>query len=256
MAAVSTPDSAPHLFICFSSKDEAVARDVVQHLESKGLTCWISVRDVPPGQNYQETIVEAVESAKGLVFLFSENSAQSGEIKKELSLAGNVNIPVFPLRLTPVTPTGALRYELATRQWIDLFGNPSQALNKLTDTIKRALSPPAPGEAKPAGIPAEGAPALAPHISAAASAAPAREKKKPSPKKRAPILAADSEEFEAVRALLARHIGPIAKVFVQKASGEAANLDAFCERLAGHVPSPADRATFLKAVKARLSAGR
>jgi hypothetical protein len=256
MAAVSTPVSASHIFICFSSKDEAVARDVVEHLEGKGLTCWISVRDVPPGQNYQETIVEAVESAKGLVFLFSENSAQSGEIKKELSLAGHVNIPVFPLRLTPITPTGALRYELATRQWIDLFGNPSQALNKLADTIKRALSPPAPGDAKPPSAPADSAPAPAPapHASATAGGAPAPEKKKP--KKRAPILAADSEEFEAVRALLARHIGPIAKVFVQKASGEAGNLDAFCERLAGHVPSPADRATFLKAVKARLSAGR
>ena len=256
MAAVTTPLSTPHVFICFSSKDEAVARDVVRYLEGKGLTCWISARDVPAGQNYQETIVEAVESAKGLVFLFSENSALSGEIKKELSLAGNVNIPVFPLRLAPIMPTGALRYELATRQWIDLFGNPSQALNKLADTIKRALSPAAAGEARPTSVPAEGAAAIASHAAAAAGAAPAPEKKKPSPKKRAPILAADSEEFEAVRALLARHIGPIAKVFVQKASSEAANLDAFCERLAGHVPSPADRATFLKAVKTRLSAGR
>ena len=256
MAAVSPPVPAPHIFICFSSKDETVARDVVRHLEGKGLTCWISVRDVPPGQNYQETIVEAVESAKGLVFLFSENSAKSGEIKKELSLAGNANIPVFPLRLAPIMPTGALRYELATRQWIDLFGDPSQALNKLADTIKRALSPPVPGEEKPASAPAESAPALTPHASAAAGGAPVPEKKKPSPKKRTPILAADSEEFEAVRALLARHIGPIAKVFVQKASSEAANLDAFCERLAGHVSSPADRASFLKAVKARLSAGR
>ena len=151
---------------------------------------------------------------------------------------------------------------MATRQWIDLFGDPSQALNKLADTITRALRHPAPNLAvsdqKSGGGPAEGVTAQVPAMpsSTVTPAAPFSEKKKPSPKKRAPILAADSEEFEAVRALLARHIGPIAKVFVQKASGEAANLDAFCERLAGHVPSPADRATFLKAVKARLSAGR
>src|SRR5437016_3203139 len=113
MAAVSpTASNTSHIFICFSSKDEAVARDVVQYLETHGVPCWISLRDVPPGQNYQETIVEAVESARGLIFLFSENSSKSGETKKELSLAGAANIPVFPLRLAPIVPTGALRYEL------------------------------------------------------------------------------------------------------------------------------------------------
>ncbi len=38
-----------------------------------------------------------------------------------------------------------------------------------------------------------------------------------------------------MRALLARHIGPIAKIFVQKAATEARSLDEFCERLAAHV---------------------
>jgi delta 1-pyrroline-5-carboxylate dehydrogenase len=250
MAAVNTPVSAPHLFICFSSKDEAIARDVVRYLEGKGLTCWISVRDVPAGQNYQETIVQAVESARGVVFLFSENSGKSGETKKELSLAGAENIPVFPLRLAPIVPTGALRYELATRQWIDLFEDPMEALAKLAETINRTLSHVTLSRAlTQAAVPAE-----EDHLPAlAALPSPVQTQAK---QKRAPIVAADSAEFEAVRALLARHIGPIAKVFVQKASSEAANLDAFCERLADHVTSPADRAVFLKAVKARLSVGR
>ena len=119
-------ENTSHIFICFSSKDEAVARKVVQFLEAEGLKCWISSRDVPPSQNYQETIVRALELAKGIVFLFSESSSASGEIKKELSLAGGA--PVFPLRLSPVLPSGALRYELATRQWIDMFPDPEQAL--------------------------------------------------------------------------------------------------------------------------------
>lgn len=235
---------ASHVFICFSSKDEAVARNVVQSLEDEGLTCWISVRDVPPGQNYQETIVAAVEGAKGLVFLFSENSSQSGETKKELSLAAAANVPVFPLRLAPILPTGALRYELATRQWIDFFNDPQQALARLARTIRRALDGSAGTTLEP--------PALLDSPAAPAPPAPAKKRSR----KRAPIVAADSAEFEAVRALLARHIGPIAKVFVQKASSEAENLDAFCERLATHVPSPADRATFLQAVRSRLAAAR
>jgi hypothetical protein len=73
-------EDTSHIFICFASKDEAVARGVVQSLEAEGLKCWISSRDVPVGQNYQETIVRAIEQAKGIVFLFSESSSASGEL--------------------------------------------------------------------------------------------------------------------------------------------------------------------------------
>jgi hypothetical protein len=251
MAVVTPPASASHVFICFSSKDEAIARDVVRSLEDQGLTCWISVRDVPPGQNYQETIVAAVESAGGLVFLFSENSSASGETKKELSLAAAANVPVFPLRLAPILPTGALRYELATRQWIDLFEDRKQALSKLASTISRSLSGPASDQAD---LPSGEAPSRRDSPIQTVPEPPTPAKKRT--RKRAPIVAADSDEFEAVRALLARHIGPIAKVFVQKASSEADSLDAFCERLASHVPAPADRAAFLQAVKSRLATAR
>src|SRR5882724_4825119 len=99
------------IFVCFSSKDEAAARRVVSFLEGRGVRCWISARDVEPGQNYQESIVQALEAAKAIVFLFSENSNKSGEIKKELSLGSSESIAVIPLRLAPVLPSGALRYE-------------------------------------------------------------------------------------------------------------------------------------------------
>jgi TIR domain len=229
------PETASHIFICFSSKDEAVAREVVDVLESEGLKCWISVRDVPPGHNYQETIVQALEGATGVVFLFSEHSNKSGEIKKELSIGASIDIPVFPLRLSPITPTGALRYELAIRQWIDLFPHRRHALMKLVETIRRAIDAPGGG---------------APRMPQPAKRAPA---KKAARAPRAPIIEPGSEDFEAIRALLARHVGPIAKVLVAKAATESATPDEFCERLAAHVPAAADRAPFVQALRARLT---
>jgi hypothetical protein len=240
-----------HIFVCFSSKDEAVARDVVEFLEDAGLKCWISLRDVPPGHNYQETIVHALEAARGIVFLFSESSSKSGEIKKELSIGGSINTPVFPLRLSPITPTGALRYELATRQWIDIFPDRERALGKLVDTINRVLEAPA-GEGEDAGAITE-APAMA--ASAPVAVAPAPAKKRSRAPARKPVVAPDSQEFEAIRALLAHHIGPIAKVLLQKAATEARTPDDFCERLAAHVGAPSARAAFVQAVRARLAAG-
>jgi hypothetical protein len=236
--AVSAGSS--HLFICFSSKDEAVARGIVEFLEGRDLKCWISLRDVPTGQNYQESIVQALEAAQGIVFLFSEHSNRSPEIKKELSIGGAINVPVFPVRLSPITPSGALRYELATRQWIDIFPDAQQALAKLAETIHKVLADPAAAESEVLMRPASPSPAAAPP--------PPKKKTKP----RAPLVAPDSQEFEATRALLARHIGPIAKVLVQKAAAEARSLDEFYEQLAAHVRAPNDRAAFLQATRARL----
>ncbi len=138
-------EPASHLFICFSSRDEAVAREVVEVLEANGLACWISLRNVSAGQNYQEAIVQAIEAALGIVFLFSESSSKSGEIKKELSIGASLNVPVFPVRLSPVLPSGALRYELAIRQWIDIFPERRDALGRLAETIKKTIAAPPTG---------------------------------------------------------------------------------------------------------------
>lgn len=232
-----------NIFICFSSKDEAIARQVVAFLESKGHACWISVRDVEPGQNYQESIVTALEASKAIVFLFSENSSRSGEIKKELSLAGADNIPVIPLRLSPITPSGALRYELSTRQWVDAFPDPEAAFGKLLISVKDALRAPA-RSAAPATTVETSAPrkTRASKKVAAAPAAP-----------RAPIVATGSPEFEAVRSLLVRHVGPIAKILVQKAATDAKSAEDFCEQIAAHVSKPADRAALLAALRTQLS---
>src|SRR5262249_39702781 len=135
------------IFICFSSKDEETAREVVDFLEARELKCWISSRDVAPGQNYQEAIVEAIGASKVLIFFFSDFSSKSDEIKKELSLASSRGAVVIPLRLSPVLPTGALQYELATRQWIDIFPDRDEALERLVRAATEGLRPRAVGAA-------------------------------------------------------------------------------------------------------------
>jgi TIR domain-containing protein len=241
-----------HIFICYSSKDEAIAREVIHFLEANELTCWISSRDVHSGQNYQEAIVGALERAKGIIFLFSESSSASGEIKKELSLAGGLNTPVFPLRLSPVTPRGALRYELATRQWIDIFPDREEALGRLVETIRKVLGDAATAErdGADASPTAAAAPGMVDSPPVPTAPSPAKRRTRAA---REPIVAPGSQQFEAIRTLLARHIGPIARVIVQKAATEARTPDDLCQRLAAHVSAPSDRAAFLQAARAQLA---
>jgi formylglycine-generating enzyme required for sulfatase activity len=239
-------EDSSHIFICFSSKDDAVARAVVQFLEAQGLKCWISLRDILPGENYQESIVLALEQAKIIVFLFSKSSNASAEIKKELSLAERLKKPVFPLRLSPIMPRGALRYELATRQWIDIFPDRQQALRKLVETIRNIPHDPAATEDDAVRASPMATIQSSTVDNAAAPGEPAAADERARAERR-PVIMPGSQEFEAIRVLLARHIGPIAKVLVQKAAVEACAPDDLCERLAAYVIAPSDRAAFLEA---------
>jgi hypothetical protein len=241
----------PDIFICFSSKDLKVAREVAQFLEARRLKCWLSSRDVGGGENYQEAIVDQIQASKVLIFLFSENSNRSGEVRKELSLAGSMGAAVIPLRLDDITPAGGLRYELATRQWIDAFEDREAAFGRLSQAVRQALTtvPSRRGASEPA-------PRTHSAKAPAAQAAPAMsEAVLPPQPAHAPLVVSGTEQFEAVRTLLARHIGPIAKICIQKAASEAQSVDDLCERLAAQVRDPADRSAFLKAARVRLAAG-
>jgi hypothetical protein len=111
----------PAIFITYSSKDQKVARSICSALENRGLRCWISSRDIKPGQNFQEQIVKAIRAAKIMVLVFTAHANNSNEIKKELALASQNNLIVIPVRIEDVAPNDAFAYELATRRWIDLF---------------------------------------------------------------------------------------------------------------------------------------
>jgi hypothetical protein len=130
------------VFISHSSKDQAVARTVCAALESRGLTCWIACRDVGPGENFQDAIVTAIRSAKVMVLVFSENANNSTEIKKELALASQHRIAVIPARVEDVAPVAALAYELATRQWINLFDDWETEIETLSDRVRKIVAPP------------------------------------------------------------------------------------------------------------------
>ena len=130
--------SAP-IFISYSSKDRDMAETICRALEARGHQCWISCRDVPPGQNFQEAIVQALRSAQVMLLVFTANANNSDEIKKELVLAGRHRVTVVPIRVEDVTPNDAFAYELATRQWIDLYSDWEKEIERLAVRIGQIL---------------------------------------------------------------------------------------------------------------------
>ncbi len=148
--------SAP-IFISYSSKDQDIAETIYRALEARGQACWIACRDVAPGENYQEAIVRALRDAKVMLLVFTSNANNSDEIKKELVLAGRHRVTVVPVRVEDVVPNDAFTYELATRQWIDLFKDWERQIgilaNRLGDILQNAKPGEPAGAAAPAPIP-------------------------------------------------------------------------------------------------------
>ncbi|WP_165498123.1 SUMF1/EgtB/PvdO family nonheme iron enzyme [Siculibacillus lacustris] len=123
------------VFISFSSKDIRLAEIIREKIETSGPRCWISSRDVAPGDNYQAAIVEAIRRARVMVLVFSSNANASHEISKELALASQNELTVIPARVEDVVPSDAFRFELATRQYIDLFRDWDAALDRLVKRV-------------------------------------------------------------------------------------------------------------------------
>jgi len=93
------------------------------------------MRDVAPGANYQEAIVQAIRDARAMVLVFSAAANKSDEIKKELSLASRYRVPILTIRIENVEPSDAFAYELSTRQWIDALADWDRSIDLLTGRI-------------------------------------------------------------------------------------------------------------------------
>jgi hypothetical protein len=74
--------SAP-IFISYSSRDQKVAETICDALQARGYACWISCRNIGPGENFQESIVKAIRSAKLMLLVFTSNANNSTRSKRK-----------------------------------------------------------------------------------------------------------------------------------------------------------------------------
>ena len=142
------------VFVSYATADRKDALAVCKAIERRGLKCWISTRDVEPGENYQESIVRALRASRAMVLVFSDAANNSDEIKKELSLASRYHIPVMALRIEDVEPSDAFAYELSTRQWIDAFESWDKSIDALVRKIGQVAAPDTPRRTEGTSAPA------------------------------------------------------------------------------------------------------
>ena len=127
---------ARHVFISHSSHDKETADTVCQFLENQGIVCWIAPRNVPPGARYGAAIVDAIEDALAIVFIFSEHSDDSEQVMNEIERSVSKRKPIFPLKISPIKPSSELEYFISRRHWLDMTNAPLDTiLQQLADAL-------------------------------------------------------------------------------------------------------------------------
>jgi len=126
-----------HIFITHSNKDEAKASRIRDLLENEGIKCWMAPRDIPVGEEWAEAILNGIESASGMLLVFSSHSNDSPQVRREIERAIHKSIPIFPVRVEDVQPSRAMEYYISTHHWMDLFSDDLDSLcKKLAKTIE------------------------------------------------------------------------------------------------------------------------
>lgn len=222
---------AREIFVSYSQPDRQCAFELTEYLESNGLSVWIAPRDVSPAVEWAEEIIDAIASAHVMVLVFSGSSNGSPQVRREVERAVNKDLRILPFRIEAVQPSKSLEYFLSGHHWLDGFPAPrAPHYARLCTALRRLLGE---GDAAAASWPAAGAPAGPPSATAGTSSSG--------------FVRLPGSELRAVEAHLAKVIGPVARVLVERAAAVAADLEDLEQQLAAELDSKEDRRRFLEA---------
>jgi len=134
---------AHDVFIGYSTHDKPTADALCATLEAKGIRCWIAPRDIVPGMDWGEAIIEALQTSRVMVLVFSSHANSSQQIRRELERAVDRGLIIIPVRIENVVPTKSLAYFIGPIHWLDALTPPLEThLQNLAEAVRLLLSKP------------------------------------------------------------------------------------------------------------------
>lgn len=107
------------IYICYSRKDNEVATDICNFLDQQGLSYWIDRRGIESGDDYAQSIVNAIKDSKLFLFIISESSGKSKFCMNELAFAVNNKKTVIPLRIDQAPLSDEILFFISDISWAD-----------------------------------------------------------------------------------------------------------------------------------------
>lgn len=129
------------VFISYSSLDKQIADAICSKLENNNVRCWVAPRDILPGKEYGEAIIEAITGCKILLLVFSVHANESPQVRREVERAVSKGKVIIPFRIEDILPTKAMEYALSNTHWLDAMTPPLEYhITRLKDTIFKLLN--------------------------------------------------------------------------------------------------------------------
>lgn len=232
---------ARDIFISYSQPDRECAYELTHHLEANGFTAWIAPRDVSPAAEWAAEIIDAISAARVMVLIFSASSNSSSQVRREVERAVHKDLRILPFRIEDILPSKSLEYFLSSHHWLDGFPAPRAPHYERLCTCLRQWLTDTPGQ----GVPADAAaPITAPPMAVAPISRPLAAAGSSVASRRG--MDVSSEELRRLETRLARILGPIAGVLVDRAAAVATDFAELEHRLAAELDSAEDRQRFLQ----------
>jgi len=223
------------VFVSYSQPDHEPAHGIVSRLESSGVGCWIAPRDVTPAADWAEEIVAAIAAARVMVLVFSTNTNDSPQVRREVERAVHRRVTVLPFRIENVLPSRSLEYFLSSQHWLDAFPPPLEPhYTRLVEYLQALLKAP------PASA-ATGSYAAPPAAGATGTG-----------NSGAVDSLFDAAQLRRLESELAGYIGPLARHLVKRAAATASGAEALIVQLGAEIDSEPERRRFVAACRQLL----
>ncbi len=108
-----------HVFISYASKELKKAEEICDFLEHSGIPCWIAPRNIMPGAEYGEEIINGIENSIAFILVYSEASNASQHVLREVERAIAKKIPLIAYKIENAPLSKSMEYFLLSNQWLD-----------------------------------------------------------------------------------------------------------------------------------------
>jgi hypothetical protein len=126
------------IFLSYSRGDAQQADDWVANLEQFGYRVWIDRAGIRGGQQWMATIVRSIQEAQAVILLLSPNSARSDNVRREVDIAVQAKKRIIPVEIQATTIPGALLYQLAGVQLLQVWKVRRDGLPLVMAALKEA----------------------------------------------------------------------------------------------------------------------
>ena len=114
------------IFISYSRKDISKAKKIKEEIEKiTSVSCWMDLDGIESGSQFEDVIISAIDNARLVVFLLSDNSMQSKWTKDEVRYAYETKKKIIPVNIDNCTPSGWFLFKFSGYDVID-YSEPHQ----------------------------------------------------------------------------------------------------------------------------------